>query len=146
MKLLLCNTPHGLMPMYDEDLDAKKRLTLGETYEADVRLVRNPHFHKKFFALINTAWAFLPERKQNGFRSSEGFRKYVIVAAGYYDPFFSPIRGEFVEVPKSIAFDSMDQPEFEDLYKAVWDVIVSVLRECYGEEEFQAVLAKLMRF
>lgn len=142
MKLLLCNTPHGLVPVYDEDLDAKKRLTLGETYEADVRLVRNPAFHRKFFALINTAWACLPEKRQNGFRSVEGFRKYVTVAAGYYDTYFSPLRGEFIEEPRSIAFDNMDNAEFEDLYKSVREVINSILGDYISEDRLEAILTQ----
>jgi len=42
----------------------------------------------------------LPERTQNGFRSFEGFRAYLLVAAGFYDSYFSPRLKEFVEVPQ----------------------------------------------
>ena len=127
MKISLFNTPQGLIPLYDEDLDEKKKLRLGEVYAAEIRVPRNYKFHKKFFALINTGYSLLPERTQNGFRSVEGFRQYVTVAAGYYDTYFSPRLREFVEVPKSISFASMDDGEFSKCYDAVKDVIWGIL-------------------
>ena len=127
MKINLFNTPQGLIPLYDEDLDEKKKLRLGEVYAAEIRVPRNYKFHKKFFALINTGYSLLPERTQNGFRSVEGFRQYVTVAAGYYDTYFSPRLREFVEIPKSISFASMDDAEFAKCYDAVKDVIWGIL-------------------
>lgn len=127
MKINLFNTPQGLIPLYEEDLDEKKKLRLGEVYAAEIRVPRNYNFHKKFFALINTGYALLPEHTQNGFRSVEGFRQYVTVAAGYYDTYFSPRLREFVEIPKSISFASMDDAEFAKCYDAVKDVIWGIL-------------------
>jgi hypothetical protein len=146
MDLHLYNTPHGLVPLYEEDYDEKKKLKIGETYLAKIRLERNSEFHKRFFAMINTAWSYLPEKRQNGFRSVDGFRQYVTVAAGFYDVYFSPLRGEFVEVPQSIAFENMDQAKFQEVYKAVKDVVFSILKEVVSEKEFESVVEVLMRF
>jgi hypothetical protein len=74
MRLRLLNTPQGLKPCYDEDYEEKRKLKLGEVYEAEIKLLRNPEFHRKFFALLNAGFSLLPERTQNGFRSVEGFR------------------------------------------------------------------------
>lgn len=137
MKLRLLNTPLGLKPLYDEDLDEKKKLKLGEVYQADIRLVRNLAFHKKSFALLNLAWAYLPERTQNGFRSIDGFRAYITVAAGYYEVYFNPRLKEFVEVPKSWAFDSMDNAEFTEFYDKVKDVIWGIIGKWVTPEEFE---------
>lgn len=141
MKLNLLNTPHGLVPITDEDYDEKKRLKLGTIYSAEIKVPRNYKFHKKFFALLNTAWAYLPERTQNGFRSVDGFRQYLTVAAGHYDTFFSPSRKEFVEIPKSISFGSMSEEEFEELYENVYRVIFSIIGKYVNEEEFKTNLA-----
>lgn len=141
MKLNLLNTPHGLVPITDEDYDEKKKLKLGTIYSAEIKVPRNYKFHKKFFALLNTAWAYLPERTQNGFRSVDGFRQYLTVAAGHYDTFFSPSRKEFVEIPKSISFGSMSEEEFEELYENVYRVIFSIIGKYVNEEEFQQNLA-----
>ena len=137
MKLKVVCTPVGLKPMYDEDLDEKRKLKLGEVYQAEIRLVRNLQFHKKAFALLNLAWAYLPERTQNGFRSIDGFRAYITVAAGYYDLYFNPRLREFVEVPKSWAFDSMDNAEFSTFYDRVKDVIWGIIGKWVTAEEFE---------
>lgn len=137
MKLNLLNTPSGLKPCYDADYDEKRKLKLGVVYEAEIRLVRNYRFHKKFFALINLAWSYLPEKTQNGFRSVDGFRQYVTVAAGHYDTFYSPRRREWVEIPKSIKFGSMDEAEFSTLYDNCRDVIFSIIGRYVTEEEFE---------
>lgn len=141
MKITVFNTPSGLIPLYDSDYDEKKKLKVGTVYTAEIRVPRNYQFHKKFFALISAGYSLLPERVQNGFRSLEGFRQYVTVAAGYYDTYFSPRLGEFVEIPKSISFSSMDEAEFDGCYNAVKDVIYRVLGDRITEEIFETVLA-----
>ncbi len=141
MKLNLLNTPHGLVPLYDEDYDEKKRLKLGEVYRAEIRLVRNYRFHKKFFALINAGYSLLPERTQNGFRSTEGFRAYVTVAAGFYDVYYNPRLRMFVEIPKSLSFGSMDEAEFEKVYESVKSVIWSMLDGRITEQQFEQVMS-----
>lgn len=141
MKLNLLNTPHGLVPMYDRDFDEKKKLKPGTIYAAEIKVPRNYQFLKKFFALINAGYSLLPERTQNGFRSVDGFRQYVTVAAGYYDVFFSPRLQEFVEIPKSISFASMSEDEFSDCYNAIKDVIWGILGDRVTEDVFNNVLS-----
>ena len=141
MRLQLLNTPQGLKPCYDEDYDAKKKLRIGEIYDAEIKLQRNPAFHRKFFALLNAGYAFLPERTQNGFRSVEGFRSYLLVAAGFYETYFNPRLGEFVEQPKSLKFSAMDNEEFERVYESVKDVIFSLIGDRITPEQFDRALS-----
>lgn len=143
MKLLLQNTALGLVPLYDSDLDEKRKLKVGQVYQADIKVVRNINFHRKMWAMLNTAWALLPEKTQNGFRSFEGFRAYLLVAAGFYDTYFSPRLKEFVEVPKSMSFASMDEAEFSDCYEAIKNVIWNILssRVSITQEMFETYLA-----
>ena len=61
MKLLLQNTAVGLVPLYDSDFDEKRKLKLGQVYQADIKVVRNINFHRKMWSMLNTAWALLPE-------------------------------------------------------------------------------------
>ena len=61
MKLNVINTSRGLLiPETDEDYEKKGTLQIGKTYSVDVRLVRNPDFHRKYFAMLNCAWSLLP--------------------------------------------------------------------------------------
>lgn len=141
MKINLVNTASGFfIPETDEDYRNKLHLKVGETYCAEFRLVRNADFHRKYFKMIAVAWELIPETLQSYFRNSEGLRKYAEVAAGYCEPFFSPTRGEWLEVPKSIAFDKLGQAEFEDLYVNVRTVLDAIVTRYVSQEEFMRLL------
>lgn len=144
MKLQLLNTVQGLKPMYDEDYDEKKKLKIGQVYSAEIKTVRNIDFHKKLFALIKLAWEYLPEKQTNGFRTMDNFRKYVTVAAGFCELFYSPKYKDWVEIPKSWSFEKMDESEFQDLYNGVSNVIFQMLSSIVSEEEFNKQLVFFM--
>ena len=140
MKLLVINTPRGLVPLGDDDYDEKKKLKLGQTYSVEVKVARNVDFHRKYFALISYAWEFLNEQETERFRTKENFRKYVEVAAGHCDVIFHPRLQEYVEIPKSISFGKMDNAEFSDLYKRVKDVIFSIIGNRVTQDQFERLL------
>lgn len=58
MKIKLLNTSVGLKPLFDEDFEEKKKLKIGEVYEATIKRPRNLSFHRKYFGLINLAWEY----------------------------------------------------------------------------------------
>jgi len=143
MKLLLQCTAVGLVPLYDSDFDEKRKLKTGQVYQAEIKVVRNLQFHRKMWSMLNTAWALLPEKTQHGFRSFEGFRSYLLVSAGFYELYYSPRLKEYVEIPKSMSFASMDEAEFSDCYERVKDVIWNILSSRVGitQEVFESYLA-----
>lgn len=140
MKLMVVNTPRGLVPMDDDDHDQKRKLKLGQTYSVEVKIPRNVDFHRKYFALISYAWEFLNEREEAKFKTKDNFRKYIELSAGHFDVFYHPRLQEFVEIPKSISFGSMDNAEFSELYERVKDVIFSLIGDRVSEEEFERLL------
>ena len=140
MKLLVINTPRGLVPLGDDDYEEKKKLRLGETYSVEVKVVRNVDFHRKYFALIAYAWEFLDEQETERFKDKENFRKYIEIAAGHCEVIFHPRLQEFVEIPKSISFAKMDNTAFSDLYGRVKDVIFSIIGDRVTQEEFERLL------
>ena len=140
MKFLVVNTPRGLVPHGDDDYEAKKKLKLGQTYSVEVKVVRNVDFHRKYFALIAYAWEFLTEQEIANFKTKENFRKYLEIAAGHCDVLFHPKLQEFVEIPRSISFSSMDNASFSDLYRRVKDVIFSIIGNRVTQDEFERLL------
>ena len=137
MEIYLLNTPSGLKPCYDEDYDKKKKLKLGETYKAKISVARNLNFHRKYFALINCAWAYQNEKVTKHFKNNvECFRKTVEIAAGHCDTVYNLSLKSWVDIPKSIAFDKLKQEEFEDLYERVKDVLFSTFLKGIDEDEF----------
>lgn len=140
MKLLVVNTPRGLVPFGDDDYDQKRKLKVGQTYTVEVKIARNVDFHRKYFALIAYAWEFLTEREVEAFKTKEGFRKSVEIAAGHYEPQYNIATQEYDHVPKSISFGSMDNAEFSDLYDRVKTVIFSIIGSRVSETEFERLL------
>lgn len=136
MELYLLNTSVGLKPLYDADFEERKKLKIGETYKATLKVPRNLAFHRKYFALINCAWEYLTEAQQEPFANIEQFRKHLEVAAGHYDQWYSPDYNLHLHIPKSIAFDKMSGDEFSDLYRRIKDVLFARFLTNISEEEF----------
>lgn len=134
------NTAQGLKPMYDQDYDEKKKLKIGQVYKAKVTVPRNLRFHRLYFSMINCAWDLLTEKQREFFGTKEGFRKTAQVAAGYCERVFHLGLRDWVEVPKSIAFDKMSGDEFEELYKGVRDVLFKVFLKHITLEQFEETL------
>lgn len=144
MILYCTNTTGGLIPNYDEDYDEKKRLKIGQIYKVKITQVRNYHFHRKYFALINCAWEYLTEKQTFFFGENiECFRKTVEISAGNSDKVYSIDRKEWIEQAKSISFDQMDELAFSNLYDRVKDVLFAVFLKNISEEEF---MKKLVNF
>ena len=140
MKLIVVNTPRGLIPCGDDDYEEKKKLKIGQAYTVEVRVARNVDFHRKYFALIAYAWEYLNEKELATFKTKDNFRKYLEISAGHCEVIFHPRLQEFVEIPKSISFGSMDNAEFSDLYQRVKDVVFSIIGNRVTQEEFERIL------
>lgn len=140
MKLMVVNTPRGLVPLGDDDYEEKKKLRLGETYSVEIKVARNVEFHRKYFAMIAYAWEFLTEAEVATFRTKDNFRKYLEISAGHCEVIFHPRLQEFVEIPKSISFSKMDETAFSDLYGRVKDVVFSIIGGRVTEEEFERLI------
>lgn len=121
--------PQGLVPLYEEDYEKRKRLKTGQTYRVTVKKARNTALHNRYMLLVRMGWAYLGERKQQYFGSVDGFRYSVEIAAGYYEPVYNIRKKEFEQRVKSIAFDKMDELEFRELYDAVRNVILELLKD-----------------
>ncbi len=118
MKLFLTKRQDGsFMPSYPSDHDKAKRFKVDQEVEVTARKARNPQFHRKFFALLNMTF-----ENQEHFDNPEDLRAWVIMKSGYYNIVPAP-NGQPIYLPKSIAFDQMDEFEFSELYSKALDVI-----------------------
>ena len=142
MEIYLLNTVSGLKPCYDEDYDEKKKLKIGQIYKAKITLARNLEFHRKYFALINCAWAYQNEKTVEHFKNNiDCFRKTVEISAGHCETVYNIRLKTWTDVPKSIAFDKMDEFEFRELYDSVRMVLFSVFLKNISEGEFMRNLS-----
>lgn len=129
------------------------RLEPGEIINVEASIPRNPRFHRKFFALLNVGFdAWEPSRKHKTYKGRpveknfEAFREEVTILAGYYEQTFD-IHGRMRLRARSIAFARMEEPEFEELYSAVANVLLQhVLTRYANREELDAVVEQIMGF
>lgn len=118
----------GLIPSDADAQDWMERVKTGQVMRAEIKLMRNGGFHRKFMAMLNTAyanheWPEIETKWGKAQCSFDMFRKYVTVRAGHYKVDLTP-HGEPRVIPKSISWAKMDQPTFEKLYSDVLDVIL----------------------
>lgn len=125
----------------------------GEMVEIKTVQKRNSKFHRKFFALLNVGYeAWDPGRKHKTHKglpvakNFEQFREDVTILAGYYEQTFR-IDGAMKLKARSISFANMEQPEFEELYSAVADVLLEhVLSNYANRAQLDEVVNKVMGF
>lgn len=141
MKINLVVTSEGFRCAADEDFEKKKTLKRGSVIECTVKEFRNYQFHKLYFAMINLSWEYLTEQQREFFHDSvDAFRKTCEVAAGHYEPVYSVARQAWLEVPKSIAFDKLDEAGFHELYERVKTVIFQTFIPSINLDEFELEL------
>jgi len=166
---------------------------LGAVLVADFKQVRNPAFHRKFFALLNLGFEYweptggaissnerrlvtgyarflatfggseptlldaaeqylarIADRRAGSIsicKSFDAYRSWVIVEAGHYDAIQLP-DGTLRRHPRSIAFASMDELEFQQLYRAALDVLWRWIlsRAFRSEGEAENAAAQLLSY
>lgn len=148
-ELALMKAANGvLLPVTDDDAAYLKRLRAGQVIRGDFRQMRNPKFHRKFFALLQIgfdAWE-PPEQEYKGLpvqKNFERFRKDCVIAAGFYEP-VANLRGEVRAEAKSISFGSMDDVEFERVYSAVANVLLQRVLTNYNRADLDRVVEQIV--
>ena len=141
MKICLQVTSEGFRCASDDDWEKKRTLKRGTIVECTIKEFRNYQFHKLYFSMINLSWEYLTESQRAFFKENvEVFRKTVEVAAGHYEPIYSVTRQMWLEVPKSIAFDKLDEASFHELYERVKNVIFQTFIPDINKEDFEYAL------
>lgn len=135
MKIFVKKTISGLVPCSRTEFDKlqEAKLKLGEFYEVEIKKKRNILFHRKYFALINICFD-----NQEIFESADELRYYIIMKAGFVKPIKTPTG--IMYMPISINFASMDEIEFEKLYSASIDVVISLIG-CTKEDLINEILS-----
>ena len=135
------------------DKEVMEGLINNDVYRMTVVKPRNYKFHKKFFAMIDFAFEYWEpgEVKYNGQivgKNKERFRHDVICQAGHCDLVIS-LNGEARVEAHSIAFGNMGEPEFNVLYKSVFDVCWKYVfngMESFSKEDVERTVLGIMSF
>jgi hypothetical protein len=148
MQIDLVKHPGGVFsPAHETDLERLQRFKNGETYTAEIKLTRNPQFHRKVLAFFwfcfhhwnadNAGMGSASERAQ-----FKRFRNDLTILAGYYETVVN-IRGDLRAEAKSISYANMEQDEFEELYSAL---INAAIKHVFAGTEDQRILNQLQSY
>lgn len=132
MKIDFIKQPGGvLVPASDIEAEKMTRFKTGEQYPAEIKLTRNPAFHRKVFAFFGFCFHYW--RGENEFQDEatqfDKFRKDLTILAGFRKEVYN-IRGELRVEAESLSYGSMDQERFEQVYKAL---ITAALRTIFKD-------------
>lgn len=137
---------YALMPAHESDLEYVKKLPNHQPIRCSVKRMRNPQFHRKFFALLNYLYdIWEPEQNLVGEKNFDRFRKDIIILAGFYERYVR-LNGDTRIEPRSISFAAMDEDEFADLYQKVIDVGIKYVATNYTSDELNRVVEGIMEF
>ena len=107
----LVRTPGGLKAADDAAIEALRRVAQGEVVRVELRKVRNPQFHRKFFALLQ-----LVRDSTDAWPTTESLLAALKLEMGHADQ-YQARDGQVLMVPRSISFGSMDEIEFAEFYE-----------------------------
>lgn len=150
-ELVLVKHQSGLMlPENQETKDFIDKLKHGVLIRADFKKMRNPKFHRLYFALLNFAFEqWEPEQQtykdQIVEKNFDRFRADIAILAGFGFATYN-IRGEMRMEAKSISFASMGESEFSALYEKTITVIMKRILKNYTRSDLDNVVNQLLNF
>ena len=151
MKTRLIKTLSGLLPFDPDTEDWYKKIKIGSVVENDSVTVRNPKFHRKYFALLNVGfdnWKPGEINTKYGVptKNFERFRKDVAILCGFYE---IVVRLDGTTRPEalSISFARMEEEEFQDLYSKTIDIFLDkIYDKKMTAEELDNVVNQYLSF
>lgn len=139
----------------DTALDAEqlKAVPTDRPVKVKVTVPRNPKFHRKYFALLSVVYDYMGDalREEMGVWSIEQMRQRMKIELGLYTLWIvgknAPLpEGTPVYIPDSIAFDSMDEADFEKLFKATVTLALGKYLRAQTEESLMRLVDNVLRF
>jgi hypothetical protein len=127
MKIHVRKFNKAFTPVTDDDWNIFNKLSPDEEFYFDIKKVRNPLLHRKFFALIKIGFNNFPEQYESITPNIEVFRSQMLVMAGHCRVYYDWSGVEHIEA-KSINFETVDDIEFAQIYS---DVLNKMLQKVF---------------
>ncbi|MDI9768207.1 DUF1367 family protein [Pantoea dispersa] len=148
MQIELIKSAGGIFtPALDSDVQRLTRFKNGEQYTAEIKLTRNPAFHRKvmaFFGFCFEHWCADRAGLGNAdeYTQRTRFRKDLTILAGFYDTVVN-IRGEVRAEAKSLSYANMEQEEFERCYSSL---INAAIKHVFAGTKDQNIINQLYSY
>lgn len=147
MKIEMIKHAGGYAPASELEAGRMKRFKNGEQYTVEIKLTRNPKFHRMVFGFFGFCFQYWSANQaglenMDEYAQLNTFRKHLTVLAGYFDTTISIDGGLRVEA-HSLAYGNMNQEEFEAVYSAL---INAAIKNVFNNTTDQVILDKLYSF
>ena len=131
MLVQMIKTRDGLSADSAVDEERLAHLKPGDVVMAEIKLSRNPAFHRLVFKMLHDSF-----ENQDKWSDFEKYREYLQIAAGLCDPIVKS-SGEVWYSVRSLAWSKMDETEFKEAFQKLLTAAVermgqSWLLERYG--------------
>lgn len=128
-----------LVPVDKLAEDDMMQLDADTTYDCKVWKKRNSDHHRKYFALVN---AIFPH--QSAWPTTKALHDQLKMAVGFSYEARDMATGEIRTYPDSIAFDRIDQQEFEQVYERIVEVILTRIIPGVGRRDLEAQVMDIL--
>ena len=133
--IYLKKTGDNLLAAADENaLNVIRRMRLGQAMKLKYSFPRNYGNHKRFFAFLNTAFQI-----QDHFDNFKHFRKWLTMRAGHWEIIQAP-NGYQIFDAKSIAFDKLDEKEFQEIFESCIDEFIKYWGDRITRDQLESVI------
>lgn len=105
--LLVLTKSRHVVPATDEDREKLRAFKPGDVLPCKFTKPRNGDHHRKFMALVSFVAAHSPTYRDRAVLLVE-----LKMRTGHFDLYVRRATGEVVYIPKSIAYDEMDEGDF----------------------------------
>jgi len=148
MQIEVIKLPGGhFYPAEERDIERTKKFKNNEMYTVEIKLTRNPQFHKKAFAFFNFCFQHWSADKAGLEHVDEAtqfdrFRKDLTILAGFYEQTVR-LNGDIRTEAKSLAYANMEPDEFERCYSAL---VNAAIKHVFAGTKDQNIINQLYSF
>lgn len=148
MQIDLVKHPGGVFSLANEtDLERLQRFKNGETYTAEIKLTRNPSFHRKVMAFFGFCFAHWSAERaglehMDEHSQFDRFRKDLTILAGFYVKTVR-LNGDIRVEAQSLAYANMEQEKFEMVFSAL---INAAIKHVFSGTKDPIILNQLQSF
>lgn len=138
MQAIFRKAMHGIFPTDEDGRKLIESMPQGAFCKVEYIKTRNYENHKRYFKFIDVAFDC-----QEFYEEKEHLRKAIQMLAGHYEELIIVKKNGESEthyIPKSIAFDKMDETEFQDLFKRSISAFLGRYAKGMTEQEFMRIL------
>lgn len=140
-ELWLFKTEDGrLAPSSDDDEERLKRLAVGEIGKFEFTIPRHAKHHRKGMALLQFVF-----KNQERYTNFKHFLVEVKIVSGWFDMHIMS-NGDPIYVPRSIAFQNMNEVEFSDWMRDVFPAIFEKFIPLCDERERERIVETVIGF